>query len=321
MEQIFKTLDSGYIKYRSNTINIIIDNNDVIWFNAKETSFALGYAKHIGAINKHTSKDDRSQLQYIDYDEYAGHPHSLYLNEAGLYKLILRSKLPAAKQFTNWVTYDVLPSIRKYGYYKLNQEHEKTIKKLNTKIKCLKTLKKKATSEVTKLKQDLKKEKFPKGGLVYVIDYSTKKQERYRIGMTTNMKNRKEVTNSHTLHKKPVVFYLESKSPGTLEGCVLNLLDDFRYRDKKDFFICSIKRIKIAFKSCTTGQRKVSYVRTKKTKSGSKTNKKQIGGRGTFKVVNPKIITDELQSTINLRDKMKKKIRKNNDKIFNSSYD
>ncbi len=44
-----------------------------------------------------------------------------YINEAGLYSLILSSKLPSAKAFRKWVTKEVLPSIRKECVYKLEQ--------------------------------------------------------------------------------------------------------------------------------------------------------------------------------------------------------
>ena len=39
------------------------------------------------------------------------------INESGLYSLIFGSQLPAAKKFRKWVTSEVLPSIRKHGYY------------------------------------------------------------------------------------------------------------------------------------------------------------------------------------------------------------
>lgn len=38
-------------------------------------------------------------------------------NESGLYQLIFQSRKPAAKDFTRWVTSEVLPSIRKKGFY------------------------------------------------------------------------------------------------------------------------------------------------------------------------------------------------------------
>ena len=42
---------------------------------------------------------------------------ALFFNERGMYSLILRSKLDAAKKFKQWVTEDVLLSIRKQGFY------------------------------------------------------------------------------------------------------------------------------------------------------------------------------------------------------------
>ena len=47
------------------------------------------------------------------------------INESGLYSLILSSKLPNAKKFKRWVTSEVLPTIRKTGFYvqKNNEQH------------------------------------------------------------------------------------------------------------------------------------------------------------------------------------------------------
>ena len=42
-----------------------------------------------------------------------------FINESGFYSLVLSSKLETAKKFKHWITSEVLPSIRKYGYYKL----------------------------------------------------------------------------------------------------------------------------------------------------------------------------------------------------------
>ena len=41
-----------------------------------------------------------------------GQPHEVYINETGLYCLMLRSKQPRAKPFKRWITGEVLPSIR-----------------------------------------------------------------------------------------------------------------------------------------------------------------------------------------------------------------
>ena len=45
-----------------------------------------------------------------------------FVTESGLYAVILRSDKPNARKFRKWVTYEVLPSIRKNGGYIANQE-------------------------------------------------------------------------------------------------------------------------------------------------------------------------------------------------------
>ena len=48
----------------------------------------------------------------------------IFVNESGLYSLILQSKLESAKVFKKWVTKDVLPSIRKTGRYDYCIDHK-----------------------------------------------------------------------------------------------------------------------------------------------------------------------------------------------------
>ena len=49
--------------------------------------------------------------------------NTAFINESGLYSLVLSSKLPTAKKFKRWVTSEVLPSIRKNGGYIAGQEN------------------------------------------------------------------------------------------------------------------------------------------------------------------------------------------------------
>lgn len=53
-----------------------------------------------------------------------GVKRSLYVNESGLYALILGSNKPEAKVFKRWVTSEVLPTIRKQGYYSILEAHQ-----------------------------------------------------------------------------------------------------------------------------------------------------------------------------------------------------
>ena len=50
-----------------------------------------------------------------------------FINEPGFYELVFRSRLPTAKIFREWVFAKVLPSIRKYGYYKMIDSKRKQI--------------------------------------------------------------------------------------------------------------------------------------------------------------------------------------------------
>lgn len=49
-------------------------------------------------------------------------PSATLISESGLYKVILRSNKPEARQFQNWVTEAVLPAIRKDGMYVQGEE-------------------------------------------------------------------------------------------------------------------------------------------------------------------------------------------------------
>ena len=49
------------------------------------------------------------------------------INESGLYHLLFIANSDKAKKFRRWVTHEVLPRIRKYGYYKLSTEERKLV--------------------------------------------------------------------------------------------------------------------------------------------------------------------------------------------------
>lgn len=86
------------------------------WFVGKDVANALGYNKSRNAIAQHVDDEDKTPA-LIQGGCSTGTQKTIVINESGLYSLILKSKLPSAKQFKRWVTSEVLPSIRKYGAY------------------------------------------------------------------------------------------------------------------------------------------------------------------------------------------------------------
>ena len=64
-----------------------------------------------------------------------------YINESGLYSLILFSKLESAKRFKHWVTSDVLPTIRKRGAFFTNDALERAVREPDFLIKLASAIK------------------------------------------------------------------------------------------------------------------------------------------------------------------------------------
>ena len=97
------------------------------WFVGKDVAAALGYADATKAVRNHVEKEDKimgvQNGSPSIRDNFGRIQYPTWINESGLYSLILGSKLPSAKEFKHWVTSEVLPSIRKNGAYIRNQEN------------------------------------------------------------------------------------------------------------------------------------------------------------------------------------------------------
>ncbi|EHV2409219.1 Bro-N domain-containing protein [Vibrio cholerae] len=63
---------------------------------------------------------DEDEKGIITTDTLGGLQEMIFVSESGLYKLIFTSRKPVAKDFTNWVTKEVLPQIRATGAYTLD---------------------------------------------------------------------------------------------------------------------------------------------------------------------------------------------------------
>ena len=96
--------------------NSYIDEKPNVWFKAKEVAQILGYKDTDQSIRKHVDKEDKYKGAV---ETTGGLQTCVFISESGLYSLVLSSKLETAKKFKRWITTDVLPSIRKFGYYKM----------------------------------------------------------------------------------------------------------------------------------------------------------------------------------------------------------
>ena len=106
----------------------VINKDGEPWFVAKDVAEILGYARPRDAIKQHCKKaQDVGVMQFTapiqnnDLQEfrsrYGIEPNAKIIPEPDVYRLIMRSRLPAAEAFEELVVGKILPTIRKTGQY------------------------------------------------------------------------------------------------------------------------------------------------------------------------------------------------------------
>ena len=122
LEKKFTSKDLG-IELKS-----FIDKQQNVWFIGKDVTEILGFKDSVNALKRHVSLENK-MIQLIQPKSRGGvsppqqndtrGKYYTFINEPGFYELVFGSKLEFAKKFRQWVFNTVLPSIRKYGQYKL----------------------------------------------------------------------------------------------------------------------------------------------------------------------------------------------------------
>ena len=75
---------------------------------------------HVTDVKNRLNKDGVGSTEVID--SLGRKQNATFINESNLYKTIFQSRKESAERFTEWVTSEVLPSIRKNGGYIAGQE-------------------------------------------------------------------------------------------------------------------------------------------------------------------------------------------------------
>lgn len=105
--QIFRSERFGEVR--------TLEENGEVLFCGKDVARALGYGQPHKAIERHCRYGTKHTVPHPQSDEKT--MAMTFIPEGDLYRLITHSKLPSAEQFECWVFDEVLPSIRKHGYY------------------------------------------------------------------------------------------------------------------------------------------------------------------------------------------------------------
>lgn len=129
--QIFSNPEFGEVRTQ-------VDEKGEPWFCAKDVCDALKHTNSRRAIAQLVDEGDVTK-RYTPTS--SGDQLMTYINESGLYSLILFSKLESAKRFKHWVTSDVLPTIRKRGAFFSNDALERAVREPDFLIKLASAIK------------------------------------------------------------------------------------------------------------------------------------------------------------------------------------
>jgi prophage antirepressor-like protein len=111
--------------FEGQQIRVIRDEQGDVWFIATDVCRVLGYSNPSKALSDNLDDEERSdvvQLTGVRPGITGSSP--LVINESGLYTLMIRSRDEKAKPFRKWVTSEVLPAIRRTGYYSITQSQD-----------------------------------------------------------------------------------------------------------------------------------------------------------------------------------------------------
>jgi prophage antirepressor-like protein len=165
------------------------------------------------------------------------------INEAGLYKLIMRSNKPIAQKFQEVVCEEILPSLRKKGEYKMQSIMDKNKELEEEKLKIeeeknkleeeIQALTKKYVKPISKVCEDQY--------IVYLMTTDEgEKVDEYVVGKTINLKNRKDGYDSNKLHDFKVIYYKVCngiKTMDIIEANILIKLGKYRCKAGRDVFL------------------------------------------------------------------------------------
>ena len=125
--QIFSNPEFGEVR--------TVEENGAVLFCGSDAAKALGYSNPRDALARHC----RGVVKR-DTPTESGTQEMSFIPESDLYRLVFGSKLPTAEKFTDWVTTEILPSIRKHGAYMTENTLENMIASPEFGIKLLTAL-------------------------------------------------------------------------------------------------------------------------------------------------------------------------------------
>ena len=108
------------------------------WFVGKDVAKILGYSQPSVAISKNVPSKDKG---IAEMETPGGKQKTVIISEPGMYKLVFKSHAPNAQRFNDYVSTEVLPTIRRHGVYMTDKKIEEVLTDPDTIIKLATQLK------------------------------------------------------------------------------------------------------------------------------------------------------------------------------------
>lgn len=153
--QLEEKKEVSIFNFENQNVRTVLINSE-IWFVASDVTKILGYQNGRKAIVDHCL--DGVTKKYTIKDVVNRFQEMTIINESGIYQLVLASKMPNAIKFKDWVTSQVLPSIRKTGSYSVNQKPELSIEQMT--LMVIQNLQSKISEQQKQLEEQKPKVEF-----------------------------------------------------------------------------------------------------------------------------------------------------------------
>lgn len=262
------------IKFKENTINFILDKQGNPWFFVRDILKILEYKDIKDVIKNNIKKENKTKIIKInkEYKTIFGsemHPHTICVNEFGLYDLILKSKMKKAERFRKLVITKILPSIRQFGYYEVGNKEKQELKefnqKLNDKVKIL-------NKKINTLENNMKKGKYPHKKVVYIVRPKNVEKIFIKIGKASDLAKRMNVINNSLPDHADVLYYVETDDIDILEDEIKKNMIAYLYKKGKEYYKISVPKAKIIFDKCNEYIKNNKYKKNKVKRLASSVN-------------------------------------------------
>ncbi len=110
--QIFTKREFGSVR--------VVEYEGEPWFVASDVAKALGYADPSRAVVEHCKKQKKSTILVNNQYGNTTPLNQSIIPESDVYRLVMRSNLPSAVEFQDWICEEVIPEIRRRGFYGVN---------------------------------------------------------------------------------------------------------------------------------------------------------------------------------------------------------